>query len=88
MPKLKTEEVILSLIAIRKQVPLLRFSMVDIPASEDKIEDLELSEDTADWQSNLAKTWKKFIADFITVRRREGKCRAVNVAKISTKFTC
>jgi len=35
-------------------------------------EDLALSDNIGDWQDNLAKTWQKFINDFITVRRRTG----------------
>ena len=72
MPTLKTEEVILSLLALAKQLPLLSFSMAKIPDSNVEDQNLELSEDTADWRSNLAKTWQKFLTDFITIRRREG----------------
>ena len=72
MPTLNTEEVILSLLALSKQIPQLSFAMAKIPDSNEQEQSLELSEDTADWQSNLAKTWQRFLADFITVRRREG----------------
>lgn len=72
MPILKTEEVILTLLAMSKQLPKLSFSMANIPESQNLEENLELSEDTADWRNNLAKTWQKFLADFITVRRRVG----------------
>ena len=72
MPTLKTEEVILTILGLGKQLPLLSFSMAKIPDNNVEEQNLELSEDTADWRSNLAKTWQKFLADFITVRRREG----------------
>lgn len=72
MPTLKTEEVILTLLGLSKQLPLLSFSMAKIPNSNVEEQNLELSADTADWRSNLDKTWQKFLADFITIRRREG----------------
>jgi uroporphyrin-3 C-methyltransferase len=72
MPILKTEEIILTLLALSKQLPQLSFAMAKIPESNTGEQNLELSEDTADWRSNLAKTWQKFLTDFITIRRREG----------------
>jgi len=70
MPVLKTEEIILSLLALQKQIPLLSIAMASIPDSTQKDVNLELSENPADWRANLAKTWQRFLADFITVRRR------------------
>lgn len=81
MPTLNTEEVILSLLALGKQIPQLSFAMAKIPDSNEQNQSLELSEDTADWQSNLAKTWQRFLADFITVRRREGNVEPLMSAK-------
>ena len=72
LPKLKTDEVILKLMALSQQIKHLPIAMVNIPASDDNVADLELSEDASDWRENLAKTWRKFIADFITVSRRTG----------------
>lgn len=72
IPVLKTEEVILTLLALGKQIPQLSFAMAKIPESETQELNLELSESTADWRSNISKTWQKFLADFITVRRRTG----------------
>ncbi|MEW6989685.1 uroporphyrinogen-III C-methyltransferase [Colwelliaceae bacterium 6441] len=72
MPTLKTEDVILTLLAMSKQLPQLSFSMANIPDSQSKSENLELTEDAKDWRSNLAKTWQRFLSDFITVRRRVG----------------
>ncbi len=77
MPTLDTEEVILELLALNKQIPQLSLAMAKVPSSQNTEEDLQLTEDTADWQSNLAKTWHKFLADFITVRRRTGQVEAL-----------
>lgn len=35
-----------------------------------KAEDLTLSESVADWKDNLTKSWKSFMADFVTVKKR------------------
>lgn len=32
----------------------------------------DISEDISDWQQNLARSWKSFTSDFITVRARDG----------------
>ena len=46
---------------------------VDLAEALDQTkEDLALSDNIGDWQENLAKTWHKFLNDFITVRRRTG----------------
>jgi len=70
MPILATEEVILTLMAMEKQIKSLSLSMVQIPESTESDENFELTDNTSDWRSNLAKTWRKFLADFITVNRR------------------
>ncbi|MFT5757725.1 MAG: uroporphyrin-3 C-methyltransferase [Alteromonadaceae bacterium] len=70
MPVLNTEEVILTLMAMEKQIGSLSLAMVKIPASSETTESFELTENTSDWRSNLAKTWRKFLADFITINRR------------------
>jgi len=70
MPVLNTEEVILTLMAMEKQLKSLPLAMIKIPESTSIDEKFELTEDTKDWRSNLTKTWHKFLADFITVSRR------------------
>ncbi|WP_168427314.1 uroporphyrinogen-III C-methyltransferase [Candidatus Colwellia aromaticivorans] len=72
MPTLQTDEIVLTLMAMNKQVAILPLAMVDIGAKSDKNTNLELSNDVNDWQANLAKTWKKFLDDFIRVRQRTG----------------
>tara|TARA_B110000211_G_scaffold66263_1_gene76466 strand:- start:5797 stop:7170 length:1374 start_codon:yes stop_codon:yes gene_type:complete len=72
LPTLKTDEVILKLMALDQQIKQLPLAMVDVPDNSDKESSLELTENVSDWRTNLAKTWRKFIADFITVNRRAG----------------
>lgn len=72
IPKLETDEVILSLMAMSKQVAQLPLAIEEIGKMGDKQADLNLSDDINDWQSNLAKTWQKFLNDFIRVRQRSG----------------
>lgn len=72
LPTLQTDEVILKLMALDQQIKQLPLAMVDVPDNSDKESNLELTENVSDWRTNLAKTWRKFIADFITVNRRAG----------------
>ena len=71
MPTLNNQEAILTLMALNKQVPSLAM-MTPVKAFEQANTDVVLSDDIGDWQENLAKTWQKFLNDFITVRRRTG----------------
>ncbi len=72
MPTLQNQEAILTLMALNKQIESLAFAGVNLTEALNDKEDLSLSEDVSDWQENLAKTWQKFLNDFITVRRRTG----------------
>lgn len=73
MPTLQNQEAILTLMALNKQVPNLTLAGVNLAEALDPTkEDFALSADLNDWQENLAKTWHKFLNDFITVRRRTG----------------
>jgi len=72
MPKLDTDEVVLALMVMNKQVAQLSLAMVDLGKEIDKEADFNLSDDINDWQTNLAKTWQKFLNDFIRVRQRSG----------------
>ncbi|WP_085300140.1 uroporphyrinogen-III C-methyltransferase [Cognaticolwellia mytili] len=72
LPKLNTDEVMLKLMALAHQSKQLPLAMVNIPSSSEQKSDLELTENTSDWRENLAKSWRKFTADFITVSRRTG----------------
>lgn len=72
LPVIDNESILLSLNALSQQVNKLPLAMVQVPDSAEQQDNLALSENTADWQENLAKTWRKFLADFITVRRRTG----------------
>lgn len=71
-PVLQTDETILTLLALSKQIPKLSLAMVEIPNSDEEQANLALTDDPTDWQSNLYKTWQRFLADFITIRRRVG----------------
>ena len=72
LPKLQTDEIVLTLMAMSKQVNQLPLAIEDLGNGSVKEENLELSNDINDWQSNLAKTWQKFLDDFIRVRQRAG----------------
>ena len=72
MPVMKTDEIILSLMAMGKQVDILPLAVEEIGKGQDSDKALELSDDISDWQTNLTKTWQKFLNDFIRVRQRTG----------------
>jgi len=76
MPTLDTDEVVLTLMAMNKQVAQLPLAIVNLGA-EDKTTDVNLSDDINDWQTNLAKTWQKFLNDFIRVRQSTGTVEAL-----------
>lgn len=72
IPTLETDEVVLALIAMNKQVSKLPLAIIDLGKDTALENDLNLSNDINDWQTNLAKTWQKFLNDFIRVRQRTG----------------
>lgn len=76
MPTLETDDVIVTLMAMNKQVTELPLAIVDVGQSEQQA-DINLSDNINDWQSNLAKTWQKFLNDFIRVRQRSGTVEAL-----------
>jgi len=76
MPTLDTDEVILTLMAMNKEVSQLPLAIVDL-GKEETSEGVDLSDDINDWQTNLAKTWQKFLNDFIRVRQRTGTVEAL-----------
>jgi len=72
LPKRTTDDAILKLMALDqqiKQLPLLLFEIPEVSNSETNI---ELSDNANDWRENLAKTWRKFSAEFFTITRRSG----------------
>lgn len=76
MPTLETDDAIVTLMAMNKQVAALPLAIVDL-GQEDQPTDVNLSNDINDWQTNLAKTWQKFLNDFIRVRQRTGTVEAL-----------
>lgn len=72
LPKLERDEIILSLMGLSKQVPQLPLAQVQKPEETEFQDSTALSTDVSDWQQNLAKSWRKFKDEFITIRRRAG----------------
>jgi len=77
IPNLSSEETIMTLMAMNQQLKRLPLAMVKIPEDDSESADFTLSENATDWRSNLAKTWDKFLSDFITVRRRSGNVEPI-----------
>ena len=66
IPLPQTDEVLLSLMTLNRQVKDLPLAYVDreMPTQESR----ELSEDVADWKDNLKKSWDQFVDDYFTLR--------------------
>ena len=77
LPELAIEQSILSLMALNKQLSTLPIAMAYLPNTDSEQTDLTLSENTADWQENLNKTWQRFLDGFITVKRRTANVEAL-----------
>lgn len=61
----------LALSGMIPQVEKLAIAAIQIPDNEADNSANELSEDVADWQSNIAKTWRAIVSDFVSVSRTE-----------------
>ncbi|TRX55177.1 uroporphyrinogen-III C-methyltransferase [Thalassomonas sp. M1454] len=72
LPSLKTDEVIMTFMGLAQQIKKLPLLSVQLPEETELQESTALSTDINDWQANLAKSWEKFKAEFITIRRRSG----------------
>lgn len=77
LPELATDDVVLKLMALNKQVDSLPIAMAYLPTSLEDEPELELSEDIADWRENLRKTWQETLSKFITVKRRTSNVEAL-----------
>ncbi|MFD2165737.1 uroporphyrinogen-III C-methyltransferase [Thalassotalea euphylliae] len=75
LPELATQDVIIKLMALSKLVEELPIAMAHLPQAVEQEADFELSETPS--FDNLSKTWDKFVADFITVRRRTANVEAL-----------
>lgn len=70
LPALQTENTLLSLMALEKQVRQLTLALAYVTSQEEtNKEELGLSNSENDWQENLRKSWQKFIDSFISIRR-------------------
>jgi len=77
LPKLATDNTILALMGLNQQVHTLPFTKVEAIDSKTKEQAFKLSENTSEWRANLAKSWQKFLDNFITIRRRDGSVEAL-----------
>lgn len=72
MPHLQNEKIILTLMGLNQQIANLPLAIVDIDNQSQKKSDIELSSNIADWQENLAKSWRKFLDTFVVIHTRDG----------------
>jgi len=77
LPKLTTDNTILALMGLNQQVNSLPFTKIEAIDSKAQQQAFALSDNAADWRENLAKSWQKFLDNFITIRRRDGNVEAL-----------
>ncbi|WP_427982020.1 uroporphyrinogen-III C-methyltransferase [Agarivorans sp.] len=76
LPLTDKEGIAFRLEGILQQTEQLKLAEIDLPQASELLNN-DLSSDSADWQSNLLKSWRKFSENFITVRRRDGQVEAL-----------
>lgn len=76
LPLTDREGIAFRLEGILQQTEQLKLAAIDLPQASE-LQNNVLSGDSADWQSNLLKSWRKFSENFITVRRRDGQVEAL-----------
>ena len=64
------EQLYLNLYGISQQLPKLPLNMVQLPDSLETQQATALSDDITDWQTNLKRSWRLLVDDFIKVRER------------------
>ena len=74
MPVLPIENIVLSLMALDKQLTDLPLVMEQVNKEKDTA-DLALTSDVNDWQDNLAKTWRNFLDTFVVIHIRDGSAK-------------
>jgi uroporphyrin-3 C-methyltransferase len=72
MPQLATDYIVLTLMALNKEVPNLLLTFDNLTLTDETEQEFALSENISDWRVNLNKSWEKFFNDFIRVRHRTG----------------
>lgn len=72
LPKLNTDEVILKLMALDTQLSMLPFPKIEKPKNTNQSANNNVTDNASDWRENIAKVWKRFISDYITVSYRTG----------------
>jgi len=77
MPNIDSEDTIMTLMAMNKQLKNLPIKSERIPKDFVTQVELELSEDISDWQENLDKTWQYFANSFFKITPRSGSTEAL-----------
>lgn len=77
MPKLETEQVILSLMALGEQVQSLPLVTLTVAQEAENADRYTLSEDVSDWRQNIGKTWDRFMQTFVVVHSRVGNLEPI-----------
>ncbi|WP_432460450.1 uroporphyrinogen-III C-methyltransferase [Agarivorans sp. QJM3NY_25] len=76
IPLVDKEGIAFTLESLLQQTETLQLAEIELPAALQE-QNNQLSSDSTDWRDNLAKSWRKFSENFITVRRRDGQVEAL-----------
>ncbi len=76
VPLTDREGIAFRLEGILQQTDQLKLAEIDLPQASEQ-QNNDLSDNSADWQTNLLKSWRKFSENFVTVRRRDGQVEAL-----------
>ncbi|WP_077339775.1 uroporphyrinogen-III C-methyltransferase [Pseudocolwellia agarivorans] len=77
IPKLETEQTILSLMALGEQVQSLPLITLTVAREAENADRFTLSEDVSDWRENISKTWLKFLETFVVVHSKVGELEPI-----------
>jgi len=77
MPNIDSEDTIMTLMAMNKQLKNLPIKSERIPEDFVTQVELDLSENMSDWQENLDKTWQYFANSFFKISPRTGSTEAL-----------
>ncbi|WP_179078314.1 uroporphyrinogen-III C-methyltransferase [Colwellia sp. UCD-KL20] len=77
IPKLETEQTILSLMALGEQIQSLPLITLTVTREAENADRFTLSEDVSDWRENISKTWLKFLETFVVVHSKVGELEPI-----------
>ncbi|AGH80063.1 uroporphyrin-III C-methyltransferase HemX [Psychromonas sp. CNPT3] len=76
LPKKDFEGMVLALTSLERRVDKLKLIDLEVQA-QPKNKSRFVSADISDWEDNISKSWNNFLANFITITKRDSKIEAL-----------